>query len=110
DRVVLDDATAHQVLLNDSLEHGRVARAIPGAFRVDHRNRTPLADAEAVRLCPKDAARVGQAQFLQPPLQVFPGGQRPLAIAAFRRGLIAAEKNVPARVEHADGPGYFALS
>ena len=67
-------------------------------------------NAEAVGLRAEDSTRLRQTQFLQPALQVFPGGQRAVAIAAFRCGLIAAEKDVPAGAWNADRLGHFPES
>src|SRR5678815_6095943 len=39
DQVVLHRSAADEMLLDDSLEHGRIALAIPGAFRVDDGDR-----------------------------------------------------------------------
>ena len=102
-QAVLDDAAADEMLLDDSLEDGRIALPVPGALRIHDRDRTAFADPEAIGLRPQDPAPLGQTELLQPCLQVFPGCDAAILVAAFRLGLLAAEKNVPARHGHADG-------
>jgi hypothetical protein len=102
DQVGGDDAAFNQVVLDDALENRRVALAIPGAFRIDDRNRTALTDAQAVGLGPQYATLIRETEFLQPPLQELPRGQAPLLVAALRRRLVAAEKDVPPRDGDAD--------
>ena len=82
------------MLLDDAFEHRRVARAIPRAFGIDDRNRPAFADAQAVRFRAADAARFRKAEFLQPRFQVVPRDERSLLVAALRRRLIGAEKDV----------------
>ena len=48
-------AASHQVLGDDALEYRRIAAATT-PVRIDDGNRTALADAQAVRLGPQDAA------------------------------------------------------
>ena len=102
DQVVDDHATADQMFLNDSLEDGWIARAIPGPFGIDDCDRAAFADAKAIRFRPQDAALLRQAELLQPALEEFPRRQTAFLLAALRVGLIAAEKNVPPRDGHAD--------
>ena len=56
DQVVANDLAADEVFLDDSLEDGRIAFAVPRAFGIDHGNRAAFSDAEAVRLRPQDPA------------------------------------------------------
>ena len=101
--------SADQVLLDDGLEHRRVALAVPGAFRIHDRNRTALTDPKAVGLGAENAAPLLQAEFLQAPFEEIPGRQPTFLLAAFRVGLIAAEKDVAARLGDADRLGSLYL-
>jgi hypothetical protein len=96
---------ADQVLLDDALEHRRIARPIPGTFRVHHGNRSSFADPKTVGFGSEYAALLRQAEFFQPPLQEFPRREAALLVTAFRVGLIAAQKNMAARRRHADRRG-----
>ena len=109
DQVGGDDAAGNQVFLDDALEHGRIACAVPGAFGIDDRNRAALADAQAVGLGAQDAALVRQAELLQPPLQKVPRRQAAFLLAALRGRLVAAEKDVPPRDGDADRGGDLSL-
>src|SRR5438477_621057 len=84
------------MLLDDALENGRVARAIPRAFGIDHRDRPAFANAQTVRLRSEDAALLGQPERLEALLEVVPGREPALFLAALRVGLIAAEEDVAA--------------
>ena len=98
------------MLVDDAFENGRIAASIPSTFRIDDRDRTAFADAQAVCLRPKDAAGFGQAQLLEALLQKFPCFDRSLAIAAFRVRLIGAQKDMPPRTRHADRRGNILQS
>ena len=95
DKVLGDNAAAQEVLLDDPLQHRRVARAVPGAFRVDDRDRPALANPQAVGLRAEDAAALGELQFAQAPLQVGPSLETAFLLAALRHALVAAEQDVP---------------
>jgi len=97
------------MLLNDSLQHRRIALAVPCPFRVYDCNRTTFADAEAVDFRAKDAALFRELQLFEPSLQERPCGEATLLLAAFRFGLIAAEKNMAPRDWHTDGGRDFSL-
>ena len=73
--------------------------AVPRALGIDDRNRAAFADAEAIGLGAQDAALLGQAELLQAALQELPRREAAILVAAFRLGLIAAEKDVPAATE-----------
>jgi hypothetical protein len=98
DEEFLDDASADQVFLDDALEDRRIAPAVPRTFRIDDGDRSALANLETVRFRSQDAALLGQPEVLQTFLQEVPGGNAARLVAALRRGLISAEKNVPARL------------
>jgi hypothetical protein len=55
DQQVFNDAPTDEMLLDDPLERGRIALAIPGPLRIDDGNRPAFADAQAVGLAPQDA-------------------------------------------------------
>ena len=109
DQVFGNDAAGDQMFLNDPLQHGRVALAVPRAFRVDDSNRTTFADAQAVGFGAKDAALLGEPQLLETPLQEIPRGNAAFLVTAFRFGLVAAEKNMASRDGHTDGGRDFSL-
>src|SRR5687767_2024123 len=95
--------------LDDGFEHRRVALCVPGTLRIDDRNRTALADAQAVRLGAQDASLLRESQFLQPALEKLPGRQPSLLLAALRRRLIAAEKDVAPGDRDTNGRGNLSL-
>ena len=109
DQVGGDDAAGNQVVLDDALEDRRITFAVPGAFRIDDRNRTALANAQTVGLGAQDAPLVRQAELLQPPFQKVPRGQPAFLLAALRRRLIAAEKDVALRDRDANRGCYLSL-
>ena len=106
----LDHAASDQVSLDDPLENRRVARAVPRPFRVDDGDRPAFADPQAVGLGAQHPALLGQPQLAQPALQIGPGGEAALAIAALRMGLVGAEQHVPLRRGHPDGGGSALLA
>src|SRR5688500_6869410 len=103
DQQILDDPSADQVLLNNPLERGRIALAVPRALGIDNRNRAALADPQAVRFRPQDAALVGEPQLTKAAFQEIPRRHAALHVAALRLGLLGAEKDVALRDGNADG-------
>jgi hypothetical protein len=97
DEELVDETSADQMLLDDTLEDGWIALRIPRALGIDHGDRPPLADAQAVGFRAQDSALLRQAELLQPALQVIPRRQPAILLTAFRLGLIAAEKDVTTR-------------
>src|SRR5688572_26921070 len=91
------------MLLNDPLERGRIALPVPRTLRINDRDRTAFADAEAIRLCAQDASLIGEAELAKPTLQELPRRHTALHVAALRFGLLRAQKNVTARNRNADG-------
>ena len=83
-----DDASADEMLLDDPFEHRRIAPAVPGAFRIHDGNRSAVADPQAVRFRPKDAALFGEIELFQPFLQVIPGREAAFLVAALRVRLV----------------------
>src|SRR6185369_2413261 len=71
------------------------ATRVPRPFRIDDGDRPLLAEPKAIGLRPRDPAPFGELQFGEPLLEVFPGGEPDLFLAALRLRLIAAEKDVP---------------
>src|SRR5438094_846272 len=94
DQEFLNHPAEDEMLLDDPLEHRRIALTVPGAFRIHDRNRAAFADAQAVRLGAQDAALVRQPELLQSALQIVPGRKAPLPIAALRGRLVGAEEDM----------------
>jgi hypothetical protein len=104
-KMVANDATRDEVLLDDAFEHRRVALAVPSALGVHNGNRAAFADSQAIRLRPQDTALLRQAKLLEPPLQEVPRGEAAPQLATLGRPLIAAEKDVTPRDWHSDARG-----
>ena len=109
DEKLVDDAAADQVILNDPLEHRRIAPPIPRAFGIHDGNGTTLADAKAVHLAAQDAALFRQAELSQAAFEELPRYEPALLLAALRGRLIAAEEDVASRDRHADRRGNLPL-
>ena len=109
-QTVLNDVPADEMFLDDALDRGRIAVSVPGAFRIDDRDGPAFADAQAVRFRAQDAALLRQSQLLQSPFEKIPRVDAAIFLAAFRIGLIAAEKNVPTGDRHADRVGDLLLA
>jgi hypothetical protein len=82
------------MFLNDALEHRWITGSIPGAVGIHNGDWAAFADPEAVRFRAQNAAPVRELQLFQAFLEVVPGFEAPRFLAAFRRALIAAEKDV----------------
>lgn len=91
---VFDDASANQMFLNDALHRLRSHMAVPDALGVDERDRSALADAEAIGARTVDL--IEQPEFIEPPLEIVPSFDALFARAALRLGLIGAQKNMTA--------------
>src|SRR3954447_8298211 len=102
DECLFDHPAADEVLLDDPLEHRRIAPRVPRALRIDDRDRSAFADPQAVGLAAKNAALLRQPELLEPSLQVVPGREPPLLVATLRLRLIAAEKDVPPGDRYSD--------
>ena len=102
ERVLLDGPPADEVLLDDPLEDGRVARAVPHSLGIDDGDGAAGADPQAVRLVPLHAAARREAELLQARLQVGPRGVRALPLGALRLRLVAAQEDVPPRLGNSD--------
>src|SRR5262249_6673610 len=94
DQLVGDDSAAYQVFLNDSLERGRIARAVPRSLGVDDRNRSALTDSQTVRLGSENAALFGKAELFQSSLEKLPCSHATLFLATLGRRLVAAQEDV----------------
>src|SRR5215208_1446762 len=103
------DAAFHQMLVNDPFQYGRIAFAVPGALWIHDGDWTTLANAQAVGFRAQDTALFGKFQLLEPPLQKIPCSEAAVLVAAFRVGLVAAQKNMPPRDWHADACRDFTL-
>src|SRR5207247_5881358 len=102
DQVRCDEGASDQVLLNDPLEHRRIARTVPGALGIDDGDRAAFADPQAVRLRTQDSSLLRQPELLQPPLQKLPCCEPAVLLATLRGRLVAAEKDVAPRDRHTD--------
>src|SRR5207244_1112323 len=80
----------------------RIAPAVPGAFRIHDGNRPSFANPQAVGFGSENPALVGQAELFEPPLQIVPRRDPALLVAALRRRLIGAEKNMAPGLRDAD--------
>src|SRR5689334_18395190 len=100
DQVLLDDLPRQEVLLEDALQHGGIAVAVPGALGVDDGDGSARADVEAVGAGRVDAAVLREAQLLEALAQELPGLGRALAAAALGLGGIAAEEDVALDLAH----------
>src|SRR6185295_14910844 len=109
DQEFLDDAPVDEMFLDDPLEDWRIAGGIPRAFGIDDGDRTAFADPQAIGFGPQDAALLRQAELLQAALEELPRREPALLLAAFRGGLVAAEKNVAPRDRDADAVRDVAL-
>src|SRR5215213_2408429 len=86
------------MLLDDALEIGGRALAIPHPIRIHHCDRPAGADAQTIDLRAQHAAvAIGQIQLLETALQEFPGIE---LLFARRTGAVGTEKDVsPRRIE-----------
>src|SRR5688572_1686524 len=93
------------MLVDDPLQNWRITRAVPRALGIHDGDRAAFADAKAIRFRAKDASRLRQPELFQALLQKLPRLERSIAVAALRVGLIGTEKDVAARIRHANGRG-----
>src|SRR5262245_58151171 len=105
DQMIAHDAAVDQMLSDNPLERWRIAARVPRAFGIHDGDRPVFTNAKAVGFRAENAALLGEAELLQPPLEKFPGGEAAFLLTALRRGLIAAEKNVPLGDSHTDRGG-----
>src|SRR5206468_12353879 len=84
DERVDDDPPADQMVLDDPLEHRRIALRVPHAFWVDDDDRSAFADAQTVGFRAKNAALLRQPELLQPALEKLPRRKAALFLAALR--------------------------
>jgi len=92
----------YMAYMDDALEHLRCTAPVPDAVRIDHGDRTGVADAKAVRLRPHDLSRGYEAKFREPALQVVPRLEGPASAAALRLRLVRTEEDVPLHVRDTD--------
>ena len=109
DHVFAHRPSCDEMLLNDSLEHGRVARGVPRALRIDDGDRSAFTDSQAVGFRSENASLLGQTELFEAALEELPRGQSALLVAALRCRLIAAEKDVAACDRHADAVSDLSL-
>src|SRR5882672_5733172 len=97
DQVLVDDAPADEMFLNDAVEHGWIALPVPRPFGIDDGDWAAFADSEAVHLGAQDTTLLRQPQLFQTTLQEVPRGEAAIFLAALWVGLVAAKKNMPPR-------------
>ena len=85
------------MILNDPLKHRRIAFPVPRPFRVDDGYRSTLANPEAVRFRPEDAATIREAELRETPFEKAPRRKSALFVTTLRLRLIAAQEDVPRR-------------
>ena len=92
----MNRSPSDEVLLNNSLQHFRSGGVIPHPFRVHHRDRSILANAQAVRLRPVDnVLSLDQPEFGEAAFEIRPRRFNNLGRSALRRGLVGTKKDVP---------------
>src|SRR5213593_1891779 len=92
---LLDGPAFDEMFLNDALEHCGSHRVIPRALWINHRNRSLVTDAKAIRLRTINGVfRSRESQFLQSLFQVIPRSEAFFFRGAFRLRLIRAQENV----------------
>ncbi len=93
--VFLDDSAIDEMFLNDALEHLRRAGVVPDALRIDDRDGTARADAEAVGLGAEHSRlEANEPKLLEAVFQKRPRLEASLPGAALRLSLVGAEKYV----------------
>ena len=110
DQLLVDNASADEMFLNDAVEDGWIALPVPRPFGIDNGDRAAFADSEAVHLAAQDTALLRQPELFQTTFQEVPGGEAAIFLTALRVRLIAAEKNVSSRDRHADALGNLRLA
>lgn len=102
DDVLGDRLSTDQMFLNDPLENFRRAVTVPGTLRIDDGDRPLYAHLKTVRFRAVDAAVPDQSQLNQALLQIVPRDEAVGVLRTFRRGLVAAQHDVPANSMHAE--------
>jgi hypothetical protein len=90
---LLHHLPAHEVFIHNPGQDLRGARVIPDVLGIDHGDRSPFADPQAIGLGPEKAGLMA-IQFSQPRLEKFPGLKAEIATAALRLALVTAEDYV----------------
>src|SRR5579862_6628029 len=94
---------------DDPFEHGWIALAVPRSFGIHDGDGPPFADAKAISLGAENTTLLRKIQLFQAALQEVPRGKPTLLVTTLRRGLIAAEEDVPPRRGHANVCGSGTL-
>lgn len=90
-----DRLSADEMVLDDFLEDLGCAALVPGAFRIDDRDRAADADLEAVGLGAGDAGEgTDEVEFLETALEVIPGFLTGGGVAALGLGGRGAQEDV----------------
>ena len=102
DQVLRHNSPSNEVLLDDFLEHWRIALGVPGTLGIDHCDRSATANPQAVYFTAEHTTLLAEIQFFQPSLEIIPCLKRSLSPTADRLSLIATEQNVPASCTHSN--------
>jgi hypothetical protein len=90
-----DGVAGEEVFLDDAFEDFGGAGVVPGAFGVDDGDGAVDADLEAIGLGAVDeGVGAGEFEFLEAALEVIPGGDAFLLVAALGLGLVSAEEDM----------------
>jgi len=88
---LFDGAAFDQMLLDYSLQNFRRNGVIPDSFRIDDGDWTLFTNAEAVRLCSKDAVfTLRDSEFFEAALEVVPAFNGYFSFRAFGFRLVGA--------------------
>ena len=109
DNEVLDGLTADEMLLDDALDDGRIAVAVPRPLRIDDARWVRLRRSAGSLFSNGGCRPFREAQLQQTPLQIVPRREAALLVAALRLGLIAAEEDVTPGHGRANAGGDFFL-
>ena len=110
DQHVSHDSTREQMLLDNSLEHRRVAVTVPSALGVHDGDRATFAHAQAIGLRAQDTAASRKAKLLEATLEIAPGLQPTVLLAALGVCLIAAEEDMTCGIVDTDARRDSALT
>ncbi len=92
--ILFYDAAIDQMLLDNDFEHLGGAGVVPDTFGVDYGYGAVLTYSQAIDFAAVDISLVRQSQFAKSFFQEFPGLQTCFLLAAFRVGLVGAQKDV----------------
>ena len=96
DDQICHDTALDQVFLDDAFERWWITAPIPRTLRVHDGDRSALTDTQTIRFRAQHASTSGQSQLLEASLQIIPGSQPTIPVAALGVRLIAAQKDMDA--------------